>query len=189
MDGRPCVSGSFTLSECHCEDVDLSVRLPKYNKGNQLSFSTGPKTFYLLRQLQDALHLVETASDMVAQLSSFPPPTPASGAPHAAATQAPAPAHASPASETPSARAPDWAVLLPSVRAVSAVCDEVASHLRRAETHMADWTPRALPSMVQNWLRMEPPLPPELLLQMYVDRDAVVLRVCVRDYCVQSNYV
>jgi hypothetical protein len=70
VDGRACVSGSFTLSECHCEDFDLSVRFPKYNKGNQLNFFTGPKTFYLLRQLQDALHLVETASDLVAELSS-----------------------------------------------------------------------------------------------------------------------
>jgi hypothetical protein len=36
-----------------------------------------------------------------------------------------------------------------------------------------------MPLMVQNWVRMEPPLPPDLLLQMYVDRSAVVMRVCV----------
>jgi hypothetical protein len=133
VDGRACVSGSFTLSECHCEDFDLSVRFPKYNKGNQLNFFTGPKTFYLLRQLQDALHLVETASDLVAELSSSTSPTlgSTSGAPHGATA-----AHASPAPETPSTRAPDWADLLPSVRAVSAACDEVLSLLRKAETHM-----------------------------------------------------
>jgi len=78
IDGRACVSGSLTLTECHCEEFDLSVRFAKYNKGAQLHFATAPKSFYLLRQLQDALHMVEMASDLVAQLGSVrssSPPT------------------------------------------------------------------------------------------------------------------
>ena len=55
-DKRVCVAGSFFLSECHCEGFDCSVRFAKYNKGNTLNFSTAPKSFYLLRQLQDSLH-------------------------------------------------------------------------------------------------------------------------------------
>lgn len=172
VEGRACVSGSLTLAECHCEEFDLSVRFAKYNKGNPLHFSTAPKTLYLLRQLQDALHMVEMASDRVAQLRST------SFVPHAHYPQT--------ADSCADDRIADsaqgfftWADLLPAVRQVGLLCDEVVSLLQKAEKEMADWSPRALPSMPQNWLRMEPPLPPDLLLQMFVDRSSIVLRVSV----------
>jgi len=46
---------SLRLTECHVRDFDLNVRLPKYNKGQALSFSLMAKSPYLLRQLQDAV--------------------------------------------------------------------------------------------------------------------------------------
>ena len=104
VDGRACVSASFSLCENHCEDLDLCVRFAKYNKvctralnlywcdrasqsysyydakrmtqGNECNFSTAPKSFHLLRQLQDSLHFVEEASYIVAQHCSSPFPLP-----------------------------------------------------------------------------------------------------------------
>ena len=132
-DKRVCVAGSFFLSECHCEGFDCSVRFAKYNKGNTLNFSTAPKSFYLLRQLQDSLHLVEEASDLAVQLACVP----------------------SPDSESDQYEsAPDWMVALARIRHVGIICDEIVSLLCRIENEMADWTSRALPSMQQNWLRM-----------------------------------
>ena len=158
VEGRACVSGSLTLAECHCEEFDLSVRFAKYNKGNQLNFSTAPKSLYLLRQLQDALCMVEMASDLVVQLhtSSF--------VPHAR------PATAASCGEVEAAaqhsRSPTWLEQLPLIRQVVLLCDEIVALLQAAEKEQAEWSSKALPSMPQNWLRMEPPLPPDLLLQV-----------------------
>ena len=46
---------SLRLTECHVQDFDLNIRLPKYNKGQALSFSLMSKSPYLLRQIQDAV--------------------------------------------------------------------------------------------------------------------------------------
>jgi len=175
VEGRACVSGSLTLAECHCEDFDLSVRFAKYNKGNTLQFSTAPKSSYLLRQVQDALHMVEMASDLVAQFatSSF------------AICRDYTVAHGDAVERTP--RTHNWLELLPLIRQVGLLCDEIAMLLHKAEKEMADWSSKALPSMPQNWLRMEPPLPADLLLQMYLDKSTLVLRVSVLTIQVPSR--
>ena len=161
VEGRACVSGSLTLAECHCEDFDLSVRFAKYNKGNQLHFSTAPKSLYLLRQLQDALRMVEMASDLVVQLhsSSFVPharPATAASCGEVEAVEAAA----------QQSRSPTWLEQLPLIRQVVLLCDEIVALLQAAAKELAEWSSKALPSMPQNWLRMEPPLPPDLLLQV-----------------------
>jgi hypothetical protein len=72
------VVGSLKLSECHVQDFELSIRFPRYNKGTSMHYSIAPKTSYLLRQIQDAVHLIERATDLILLL--IPSPTGASGA-------------------------------------------------------------------------------------------------------------
>eukprot|EP00961_Rhodomonas_salina_P048507 651112-Rhodomonas_salina.2 len=62
------VVGSLRLSECHVQDFDLSIRFPRYNKGASAHYTIAPKTSYLLRQIQDAVHLMERAEDLIRQL-------------------------------------------------------------------------------------------------------------------------
>mmetsp|Transcript_43687 Transcript_43687/g.103217 ORF Transcript_43687/g.103217 Transcript_43687/m.103217 type:complete len:314 (+) Transcript_43687:172-1113(+) len=156
------VVGSLRLSECHVQDFDLSIRFPRYNKGASAHYTIAPKTSYLLRQIQDAVHLIERAEDLIRQL---PGPQTRSSAENGAAAHGNA----------------DGGLKNPAEQLlrVAKMCAEVLRLLHEAQTTLEDWSTRALPSMPQNWVRMKPPLPPDLILQVYADADALVLRVCL----------
>ncbi|EKX46904.1 hypothetical protein GUITHDRAFT_107257 [Guillardia theta CCMP2712] len=130
------VVGSLRISDCHVHDFDVNVRFPKYNKGGNMQFTIAHKFTYTLRQIQDALHYIERAGGMLVHL------------PH-----------------LEGAGDPTWRELLPYMRKITKVCSDIVELLLKAVTELNDWSTRALPSLPQNWLRMEPALPSDLLLQ------------------------
>lgn len=167
------VVGSLRISDCHVSDFDVNVRFPKYNKGGNMQFTIAHKFTYTLRQIQDALHYIERAGGMLVHLPHLEgagDPTWRELLPYMRKITKVRPS-------PPPPRGPEREELI-----LPQVCSDIVELLIKAETELDDWSTRvtslspapssltdphaqALPSLPQNWLRMEPALPSDLLLQ------------------------
>ena len=146
--------GSLRLSEGQINDLDVNIRLPRYSKGSNLHFSIAHKTSYLVRQIQDAMHNAELSSDLIVKLCE----SVSQGAAEAGAAM-------------------DFERLTDQARGLIAACRDAGDILHKTEGHLFEWKSRTLPAMPQNWLRMDPPLPTDLILQLFMDGGQMVLRL------------